>query len=109
MFGGVEAKMNGLHHVRAFLKDPKPRKIELYEAYSNENCLHCHGSSQRFREGESHVAEADFLARVNSNQLSCLSSGCHDEAHYWDGKYDESSSTTADRAMDFARTQMDGR
>lgn len=108
MFGGVQAKINGLHHVRAFLKDPKPRKIELYEAYSNDNCLHCHGSSQRFLEGESHVAEADFVARVTSNQLSCLSSGCHDEAHYWDGKYDESSSAPGP-AMDVAGAQTEGR
>jgi len=93
MFGGVKAKVNGLHHVRAFLRDPKPRKIELYEPYSNANCLHCHVNSERFREAETHAGETDFVARVSSGDLSCLSAGCHDEAHYWDGKYDEGDSS----------------
>jgi nitrate/TMAO reductase-like tetraheme cytochrome c subunit len=89
MFGGTQAKVNGLHHVRAFLRDQKPRKIELYEPYSNSNCMHCHGTSERFRESETHAGETDFETRVNSGELSCLNAGCHDEAHYWDGKYDE--------------------
>jgi len=89
MFGGTKAKVNGMHHVWAFLQDQKPRKIELYEPYSNSNCLHCHGPSQRFSKNETHADEENFLQRATSGDLSCLSAGCHDEAHYWEGKYDE--------------------
>jgi nitrate/TMAO reductase-like tetraheme cytochrome c subunit len=92
MFGPVKAKMNGMRHVWAYVTKKDHAKIELYEPYSNDNCLHCHDSSQRFREAEDHMDEDNFLARVESGELSCLSSGCHDEGHYWDGKYDSGSS-----------------
>jgi cytochrome c nitrite reductase small subunit len=98
MFGGVKAKFNGLHHVIANVRGEGRGKIELYEPYSNGNCLHCHGSSQRFLAVEDHLAEDNFVARVQSGQLSCLQSGCHDEGHYWDGKYDDASSADSTKA-----------
>jgi nitrate/TMAO reductase-like tetraheme cytochrome c subunit len=91
MFGPVHAKVNGLRHVWAFVTKGDRAKIELYEPYHNDNCLHCHGSSQRFREVEDHADEDAFFERVQSGQLSCLEAGCHDEGHYWDGKYDDAS------------------
>jgi cytochrome c nitrite reductase small subunit len=92
MFGGVKAKVNGIHHVIANVRGEGRDKIELYEPYSNANCLHCHQTSQRFLEVEDHQAEENFLAGVQSGALSCLQSGCHDEGHYWDGKYDDAAS-----------------
>ena len=96
MFGSVKAKMNGLHHVIANLQGKGRGKIELYSPYKNGNCLHCHGSSQRFREVEDHNSEADFMTRVQAGTLSCVQSGCHDEGHYWDGKYDEAGTSESD-------------
>lgn len=92
MFGDVRSKVNGVRHVWAFVTEGDRAKVELYEPYDNDNCLHCHGSSQRFQEVEDHVDEDDFFARVDSGELSCLNAGCHDEGHYWDGKYDDASS-----------------
>lgn len=92
MFGGVKAKFNGIHHVIANLQGKGRGKIELYEPYSNDNCLHCHATSQRFAGVEDHQAEPNFMTRVQSGALSCVQSGCHDEGHYWDGKYDDASS-----------------
>jgi len=96
MFGSVKAKVNGLHHVIANLQGKGRGKIELYSPYKNGNCLHCHGSSQRFREVEDHNAEADFMTRVQAGTLSCVQSGCHDEGHYWDGKYDEAGTSESE-------------
>jgi nitrate/TMAO reductase-like tetraheme cytochrome c subunit len=100
MFGGVRAKTNGMRHVWAYATQGDSAKVELYEPYSNANCLHCHGTSQRFAEVEDHMEEDNFMARVGSGQLSCLNAGCHDEGHYWEGKYDdatgESDSTSSE-------------
>jgi NapC/NirT cytochrome c family, N-terminal region len=91
MFGPVKAKVNGLHHVIANLEGKGKGKIKLYEPYKNDNCLHCHGTSQRFLQVEDHNAQENFLANVQSGKLTCVQSGCHDEGHYWDGKYDDDS------------------
>ena len=100
MFGPVRAKANGLRHVWAFVTEGAQAKIELYEPYNNDNCLHCHGTSERFLEVEDHMAEDGFLARVGSGELSCLNAGCHDEGHYWDGKYDAEGGEESDDAWD---------
>lgn len=96
MFGGVKAKVNGLHHVLAYVSGKGEGKIELYQPYDNDNCLHCHESSERFLKAEEHTAEESFVSRVQSGALSCLQSGCHDEGHYWDGKYDEADTEESD-------------
>jgi nitrate/TMAO reductase-like tetraheme cytochrome c subunit len=107
MFGGVRAKTNGLRHVWAFVTEGNQAKIELYEPYDNANCLHCHGSSQRFLEVEDHVAEDDFLTRVGTGELSCLHAGCHDEGHYWDGKYDDASEGGSSDAEAWGEAEAD--
>ena len=88
MFGGFQAKLNGLHHVRAFIKEPEKEDIELYQPYTNDNCLYCHGKSERFRSGETHTTHhklgspEKFFARLESGELSCLETGCHVVAHH---------------------------
>lgn len=91
MFGPLKAKINGIHHVIANLQGKGKGTIKLYEPYSNGNCLHCHLTSQRFQKVQEHNDEADFMTRVQTGALSCVQSGCHDEGHYWDGKYDQTS------------------
>ena len=109
MFGGAKAKLNGIHHVIANVRGKGRGKIELYEPYNNGNCLHCHGTAQRFLEVEDHQAEENFLANVKSGALSCLQSGCHDEGHYWDGKYDDASSAddSWEAGVDTTSTETD--
>ncbi len=83
MFGGLKVKMYGLKHVFIYYlgTPPAPQDIKLYEPYNNRECLHCHEGARSFEEGVVHNADPAALPAIKSNQLSCLSSGCHDAAH----------------------------
>jgi cytochrome c-type protein NapC len=83
MFGGLKVKMYGLKHVFIYYlgTPPASQDIRLYEPYSNRECLHCHQGARSFEEGVVHNADPATLPAIKSNQLSCLSSGCHDKAH----------------------------
>lgn len=78
LFGGVEAKLNGVKHLWVYYTgaSPAPGEIELYEPYSNSVCLHCHGGARSFEESELHV---DILADLRTDEMSCLD--CHDQIH----------------------------
>ena len=76
----VEVYDNGLRHVyvQYFGKPPAPGAIHLYTAYNNRECLHCHLRARSFEESPTHAAIRDQLV---ANQISCLTSGCHDVVH----------------------------
>ncbi len=76
MYGDLQAKMKGLMHVWMHYLGTPPEKIELYDPYSNRECLYCHQGARSFEEGEDHIGEADALA---SGETSCLD--CHDLIH----------------------------
>jgi cytochrome c-type protein NapC len=83
LFGDYNAKWRGMHHVvvQYFGKIPKPEDIKLYKPYNNRECLHCHEGARAYEEASSHHKSADMLERARANQLSCMSSGCHDIVH----------------------------
>jgi cytochrome c-type protein NapC len=83
MFGDYSAKWRGVHHVlvQYFGKIPKPEDIKLYTPYNNRECLHCHAGARSYREASSHHKSPDMLLLAASNQLSCMSSNCHDIVH----------------------------
>jgi cytochrome c-type protein NapC len=83
MFGGLKVKLYGLKHVAIYYlgTPPAPENIKLYEPYNNRECLHCHLGAKSFEEGATHNADPATLPAIKSNQLSCISSGCHDVAH----------------------------
>jgi cytochrome c-type protein NapC len=83
MFGGVNAKLRGLRHVYVqYLGTiPKPEDIKLYTAFNNRECLHCHAGARSFTEASPHLKNPDTLTLVTNNQLSCMSSRCHDTVH----------------------------
>jgi hypothetical protein len=60
---------------------PAPENIKLYDPYNNRECLHCHLGARSFEDGAVHNADPATLPAIKSNQLSCLSSGCHEMAH----------------------------
>jgi hypothetical protein len=62
-------------------KIPKPEEIKLYTAYNNRECLHCHAGMRKYEEASSHHKNPEMLAQAATNQLSCISSGCHDTVH----------------------------
>jgi cytochrome c-type protein NapC len=96
MFGGFRAKMQGLKHVYVHYlgTPPAPEAIRLYDPYNNRECLHCHLGARSFEEGAVHNADPDLLPAVKANNVSCVSSGCHEMVHdvgslknakYWKG------------------------
>jgi cytochrome c-type protein NapC len=83
MFGGVRAKIRGMRHiyVQYFGTIPAPAEIQLYGAYNNRECLHCHDGAREFEALSSHNRSPETLGQIKSGQLSCLSSRCHDIVH----------------------------
>jgi cytochrome c-type protein NapC len=83
MFGGVTAKLRGLRHVYVqYLGTlPKPEDIKLYNAFNNRECLHCHTGARSFAEAAAHHRKPDMFTQISNNQLSCMSSKCHDTVH----------------------------
>jgi cytochrome c-type protein NapC len=76
--GGIKAKFRGLHHIYAQFVGTPHQPVKLYQPFNNRECLHCHLGARSFEEGTTHGAVMDD---IRSNQLSCVSSGCHDMVH----------------------------
>lgn len=81
IFGTFNSKLKGLHHIYAQYVTKPQQPIKLYHPYNNRECLHCHEGSRSFEQGALHTADAQTMADIKSNKLSCLSSGCHDTIH----------------------------
>ena len=81
LYGGFKSKLRGLRHLQVQYFGKIPEKIQLYNAYNNRECLHCHSGARTFEEGATHNLEDGRLELIKSNQLSCLSTGCHEVAH----------------------------
>jgi cytochrome c-type protein NapC len=77
MYGTIGVKLHGLRHVYVQYLGTAMNPIHLYEPFNNRECLHCHAGARSF-ENDVHMAMIDQL---KSNQLSCVSSGCHDTVH----------------------------
>ena len=88
LYGGFKSKLRGLRHLQVQYFGKIPEKIQLYSAYNNRECLHCHSGARTFEEGATHNLEDGRLELIKSNQLSCLSTGCHEVAHNVDGLKD---------------------
>ena len=88
LYGGFNSKIRGLRHLYVQYLGKVPDKVALYSAYNNRECLHCHGGARSFEEGATHNIEDGRLELIKSNQLSCLSTGCHEIAHNADGLKD---------------------
>jgi hypothetical protein len=57
---------------------PDPASIRIPGGFKNAQCLHCHFGARDFEGNPVHSAMMDSL---KSNQMSCLTGGCHDTAH----------------------------
>ena len=79
MFGTFHSKMRGLRHlyVQYLGTPPAPENIRLYTPFNNRECLHCHDGMRVFEEQPKHNKSPDMMAKIKSNQVSCVSSGCH--------------------------------
>ena len=83
MYGDISSKLRGLRHVYVYYIGavPQPSEVKLYNPYNNRECLFCHEGARSFEEGVSHTLEPEIMPAIKSNEMSCLSSGCHDQAH----------------------------
>lgn len=83
IFGGVKDKWRGLSHVYVqYLGTiPKTGEIKLYAPFHNRECLHCHAGARSYLETSAHQKSPDLIEKANSNELSCMSSRCHDINH----------------------------
>jgi len=83
MFGTAHAKLRGLRHVyiQYLGKIPAPADIKLYTPFNNRECLHCHAGMRAFEEHPKHSKTPDMMKQIMSNQLSCMTSKCHDTVH----------------------------
>lgn len=81
MYGDIRAKIRGLRHVYVqYFKTPQ-MPIHLYHPYNNRECLHCHAGARSFEEGAVHNSDPSVMAAIKANEISCVSSGCHDMVH----------------------------
>ena len=83
MFGTAHSKLRGLRHlyVQYLGKVPAPADIRLYTPFNNRECLHCHSGMRAFIEEPKHNKTPDMMAKITSNQISCMTSKCHDTVH----------------------------
>ena len=83
MFGTAHAKLRGLRHVyiQYLGKIPAPADIKLYTPFNNRECLHCHAGMRAFEEHPKHSKTPEMMQQIMSNQLSCMTSKCHDTVH----------------------------
>ena len=77
MFGTLNAKMEGMGHVRRNLTGDYTLPIKIAHPYPNRRCLACHGASQKFLKSEGHPKED--LPKLISGENSCID--CHGPAH----------------------------
>ena len=78
IFGPLKDKLAGVKRIYLQYVSTPPNPITIAGGFKNAQCLHCHLGARAFEENPVHVSIMDSLT---SNQLSCLSSGCHDTAH----------------------------
>jgi cytochrome c-type protein NapC len=78
IYGPMKDKLQGIKRVYMQYVSTPPAKIEISGGYNNLQCLHCHAGARSFEENPVHIAVMDS---VKANQLSCVSSGCHDSVH----------------------------
>lgn len=83
MFGTAHSKLRGLRHlyVQYLGQVPAPQDIRLYTPFNNRECLHCHSGMRAFIEEPKHNKTPGMMAKITSNQISCMTSNCHDTVH----------------------------
>jgi nitrate/TMAO reductase-like tetraheme cytochrome c subunit len=85
MYGTLLTKVNGLHHVVAYLggyRDvPVERAVETirtYRPFPNSTCIHCHSMQVP---SWSAVPDHRAIGAPGQPEVSCASAGCHGPAH----------------------------
>jgi cytochrome c-type protein NapC len=78
IYGPLKDKLRGVTRIYMQYVSSPPKQITIPGGYSNGQCLHCHNGARSFEDNPVHQA---IMATIVSNQMSCISSGCHDTTH----------------------------
>lgn len=78
IYGPLKDKLRGVTRIYLQYISTPPKEITIPGGYNNNQCLHCHNGARNFEENPVHKAIMDS---IQSNQMSCISSGCHDTVH----------------------------
>jgi nitrate/TMAO reductase-like tetraheme cytochrome c subunit len=78
LFGTIRTKLDGLHHVYVNYFGHPMNPIRLYHPYQNSGCLRCHLGARSFESNAIHIA---IMQDLKDNNMSCITSGCHDTIH----------------------------
>jgi cytochrome c-type protein NapC len=78
IYGPLKDKLRGVERIYLQYVSTPPAQITIPGGYNNNQCLRCHGGARDFEQNPVHQALRDSLT---SNQMSCITSGCHDTVH----------------------------
>jgi cytochrome c-type protein NapC len=78
IYGPLKDKVQGLKRIYMQYVSTPPNPITIPGGFKNAQCLHCHLGARSFQENQVHAALMDSMT---SNQMSCLTAGCHDTVH----------------------------
>jgi cytochrome c-type protein NapC len=78
IYGPLKDKLAGIRRIYMQYISTPPAHIAIPGGYNNHQCLRCHRGARNFEEDTTHQALMDSLT---SNQMSCITSGCHDAVH----------------------------
>jgi len=78
IYGPLKDKLQGVTRIYMQYVGTPPATIQLRKGYSNLQCLRCHAGARNF---EANPVHQGILDSLKSNQISCISSGCHDTVH----------------------------
>ena len=78
LYGPFKDKLRGMTRLYMQYVSTPPKTITIPGGFNNLQCLHCHEGARSFMEDPVHSA---MMSSLESNQLSCVSSGCHDMVH----------------------------
>lgn len=78
IYGPLADKMRGLKRIYMQYVSTPPAQITIPGGFKNAQCLHCHGGARDFEANAIHQA---IRASLNSNEMSCVTSGCHHTVH----------------------------
>jgi len=78
LFGTVEAKLHGIGEVYRYYTRTYNQPIEMWQPYSNRDCLKCHANSRKWMLIDAHTDE-DMQEQLFDDSTSCMD--CHDPGH----------------------------
>jgi len=78
LFGTVKAKVHGVEEVLRYYSGRYSKPLEMWQPYSNADCLKCHARSRTWLKVDAHTAD-DAKVDLFVDRVSCMD--CHEPGH----------------------------